>query len=78
MNSRCPVRHKTATSEQIRGDRHYFPQIVKISMKDIRVSVLQTFNTFVNAVAQLVEAPCYKPEERRFESRWGHGDSSLP
>jgi hypothetical protein len=37
MNSRCPARHKTATSEQIRRDRHCFPQIVKISVKDIRV-----------------------------------------
>jgi hypothetical protein len=28
-------------------------------------------------VAQLLEAPRYKPEGRGFNSRWGYGDFSL-
>jgi hypothetical protein len=35
------------------------------------------YSTWGNAVAQLVEALCYKPEGRGFGSRWCHRNSSL-
>jgi hypothetical protein len=35
------------------------------------------FFKHIYAVAQLVEALCYKPEDRVFDSRWCHWNFSL-
>jgi hypothetical protein len=39
--------------------------------------ILPVLYTWGHAVAQLVEAPRYKPEGRGFDSRWCHWDFSL-
>jgi len=43
----------------------------------IYIYILSYTSFDLNAVAQLVEALRYKPEGRRFDSRWGQWDFSL-
>jgi hypothetical protein len=65
----CLAHALQRVAEELRGS---YPEVHQLIAKGKKIFIKSPFRVQGYAVAQLVEALCYKPDGRGFDSRWYH------